>query len=303
MNRIPIRSFLLAGTIALAPCLAFAQTTLLDDSFADGNRSGQNLTSSSAWFGTSGATTLTATTGAMTLATGTSGRGAVTYFTTAGSPQALGIGETITAQLSFTVTGPLTTTSTNTFRLGLLNSSDGTRISTDNHGTAYLNYTGYVTSFSLNSTADLSGGAISVHEKLASSNTNIGTFGTGGANYASLGTDGPSANPGNFTLSADTAYVATFSITRTGADSLNFASSITGGSFNSFHLWTITDPSASALAFDTFAFHVNSNTVTTTVVSNALITHAIPEPSTYALIFGGLALAGVIVRRRMHRTA
>src|SRR5436190_15367931 len=78
-------------------------TVLLDDTWADGTRSNQNLPAESAWFSSSGAA-LTAAPNSMSLALGSTAVMGITYFTTNDiMPAQLGVGDTLTAsfRLSF----------------------------------------------------------------------------------------------------------------------------------------------------------------------------------------------------------
>ncbi|MBU6409647.1 MAG: hypothetical protein KGJ60_06530 [Verrucomicrobiota bacterium] len=93
--------FTVIGGFGLFTC--GADTVLLDDTWATGTRSTQNLPSQSAWYASSGST-LAATTGAMT---GTDGTGSVewrTYFTP-NTPQTLNVGDRLQVSLTLKLAG------------------------------------------------------------------------------------------------------------------------------------------------------------------------------------------------------
>ncbi len=120
---IPLFKSIFVGTLVCAAVFPASATTLLDDTFADGSRAIQNLPVESAWYASSGSS-LTAAPGAMTLTLGSSAILGVTYFTSSStSPVSLNIGDTLTANITFTFTG-----------LAPLNTSQGFRIAMCNFG-------------------------------------------------------------------------------------------------------------------------------------------------------------------------
>src|SRR5262245_18524056 len=78
--------------------------TLLDDKFLLGNRTSQNLTSSSQWFA-NGAAILTNAVGNMTWVVPASSCMGLTYFMTVGNPSGLAIGDTLKVSLTFSNIG------------------------------------------------------------------------------------------------------------------------------------------------------------------------------------------------------
>lgn len=113
-----------AGMLLCATVLPATATTLLDDTFADGSRSIQNLPVESAWYASS-SSSLTAAPGAMTLTLGSSAVLGVSYFTSnPASPISLNIGDTLTANITFTFNG-----------IAPLNTSQGFRIAICDFGT------------------------------------------------------------------------------------------------------------------------------------------------------------------------
>src|SRR5947199_8579030 len=81
-----------------------ASTVFLDDTWADGTRTNQNLPSDSAWFASTGSA-LTATTNAMNLTLAGSALQVITYFGTNDTlPIPLNVGDTLLASFKFTFT-------------------------------------------------------------------------------------------------------------------------------------------------------------------------------------------------------
>jgi hypothetical protein len=99
---------------------------LLDDTWADGTRTNQNLPAQSAWYA-SGGSSLTAASKSMTLSLSV-GKGAVlaiTYFTTnAASPVQLGVGDTLLATISLAFSGMAAANDSMGFKLGLVDFAD-----------------------------------------------------------------------------------------------------------------------------------------------------------------------------------
>jgi pectate lyase len=101
-------------------------TTLLDDTFADGTRTSQNLPTDSAWFFSTAADVAT-TTGSMSLALPSSSFMGITYFgSNSSSPVALGIGDMLTASIKFTFNNVDTANTSQGFRLALCDFADST---------------------------------------------------------------------------------------------------------------------------------------------------------------------------------
>jgi pectate lyase len=108
-----------AGIFLSAAALTTHAVTILDDTFADGTRNIQNLPTESAWY-CSSASSLTAVPGAMTLAQGSTAILVVSYFTTnANNPVSLNVGDTLSANVTFTFTGVAAANSSQGFRFAL----------------------------------------------------------------------------------------------------------------------------------------------------------------------------------------
>ena len=133
----------LVATIGVALLAAFSAsaTVLLDDTFADGTRTNQNLPTDSAWFTTSAAN-MRAFTNSLSITNASGSSSWWTYFTPSGSPVVLGVGDTLDVTLSFTVVGVGAQNSSKNLRFGLYNSA-GVRAAGDG-SLPTTNYLGYI---------------------------------------------------------------------------------------------------------------------------------------------------------------
>jgi pectate lyase len=117
---------LLAAIITFGSPGATRAAVLLDDTWADGNRTTQNLPTDSAWY-CSSSSALVATTGSMTLTMPSSAIMALTYFTSdASAPVQLNVGDTLTATISFSFNGLAAANTSGAFRIGLFDFADST---------------------------------------------------------------------------------------------------------------------------------------------------------------------------------
>ncbi len=112
------RSFLVFATLIGLAAPSHADV-ILDDTWADGNRSNTSLPTNSAWY-TSSSGSLTATTGSMTLGVPNGAILALTYFTTnPAAPVQLGVGDSLVTTLNLSLTSVAAENTSQGFRLGL----------------------------------------------------------------------------------------------------------------------------------------------------------------------------------------
>lgn len=294
---------LLACVVALTTFVCtFGQITIVDDAMTGtNNAAGRQAAPSSTrvqWFMGGN---YSSTYGSGSLNVTNASAQVLGYFTAAGSPVQLAVGETLTATFTFKMTGlPGGTTADGQLRFGLLNSDTGTnspnRISADvfSANNQFLGYTGYAAMMRVNPNAT---GNLALFERTnMTNNTLIGSS----APYTSLASTAFQA------LANNTFYTGTFSATRTGASALTMGYSMTGGSLTSYAT-SYSDASALTTAFDSFAINwatgtMNSGTFTLDSFSATVTAAPIPEPSTYAALAGVAALGLVIMRRRTQRS-
>lgn len=279
---------LLPLLLLLAAPLA-AQTTLLNDTFSDLSITDQNLTSSAFWVSSS-STGMSLVNGTLSL---TPGRHALAYFTSAGTTQALAVGDSLTVSLNITFS--TVGTASGGFRVGLFDSNGATRSSTNGDNTSFTGYDGYIFTSTLDSTTSNS---LTLRERVAGVSGALLSSTTGGI-YTTVGSTG---GPTGQTLSTGVAYNVTYTITRTDSTTLSQAYYLTGGTLSGFNN-TFSDTTASTTEFDTFAILSTSTGGSNFAIDNVLITYsaavaAVPEPSTYAMIFGGVSFLGLLYQRR-----
>lgn len=256
-------------TVTSAP-----DVTHLADSFADGNRTGQNLPNSAAWF-TSTASNTSANASGMTMVVSSS-RTALAYFTGAtATPVTLGQNQRLTAEFVFQYTGfdTLATAGSATLVAGLFQSVANPTATTDaaNGFTAsgspntnarvtgdfgsgqpasgvFADYTGYAAAaIALNTTSE---NPISFRRRDKPFNGLLNSL----TPYTVLAAD---AAPASLAMSASTDYRGTFSITRTAAGHrLDFRIIRVSDSAEIMAHSTL-EPEGTFTTFDTFGVYVS----------------------------------------------
>lgn len=281
----------------LAAPAALAQTTVVHDVFADGDRTTQNIAGNSmAWFYSRTQTATADTTGVSFTSTNTSSDGYFGYF--ADTPVVLGVGDKLQFTLKFQFSGLGTGT---TLRFGILDSGGGARQTTDltggNSSAAWAGDNGYGLYTNLaGPTAGSAATNLIVVERTTLTASNPFSTGT---DWTSL-----SSNSNvNITLADATVYTLSYSIERTSATDTLLIAGLSGGSIPGGWSRSVTDTSTSATQFDWFDFRLNSAASPTVwgaikfTELEVTTTSAIPEPSTYALLLGAGTLAVAGVRR------
>jgi len=306
---------MLRGVAASLALLATVSAqTLLNDSFSDLDRTNQDLPSSSAWFTISPTSSLTATSGTLVTTT-TQNRAFYTYFTSSSVPQSLAVGDSLQASFDLTFpTGTSIGTSNHAVRIGLLNSfatadndnatATAFRATTDGAGISaniMPDASGYF--FTLNA-APTTTDTVFAWERVNSASSGQGILNTAFA--AQLG--GAGGSDLNFVLG--NTYSVSFTVTRTAEDVTDLTLAISGTFLDADGFNTVTgtqslsvsDTSTAVYTFDTLALFTGTNlaaagTISLDNINVSVSTSAIPEPGTWAVIAGGIALGFVFFRR------
>lgn len=291
---------------AALPFSAAASFVSINETWSNGDRTTQDPANNSlAWWTSSNPAQLTAVPGAMTQVTGTGGRHALAYFTNAGSPVILGVGERI--EMNFRVTFPggffggnpePTFGPNGDFRVGLFNSG-GSRVTEDNHagtnanpGNAnfnpiFLPSTGYMFTGRILGQENSN---MSLRKRLPDQDGG-GAFMLAISPFETL--DGTEAA---VPLSPGVVYDGLLVVDRVGLDATQVTYTLSDGVSTLINLVRM-DESGAFFSFDTVGFSLGSQTATAFEIHQVHIA-VIPEPSTYALLFGVFGLAWVLIRRR-----
>jgi PEP-CTERM motif len=288
------------ATMVLTPATAFAQV-IVDDSWASGTRT--SPPNDAGWWYSTSSSGIEVGVGYLGLVTGTSGRGIHGTF----AAQTLGIGDTLTA--TFTLTTPATVTTSGgggaNFRIGLFDTTghdlaQDLTASSGSPNAEYNNLNGYMMDFDVNPTTASTN--IAFRER---TNPSSGQLLASTSDYTSLSSGG-----GSYSFAANTTYTGVWSLTRTGADTLDLSGSLYQGA-TLLSTYTGSDSSGITGTFGALAFHANSNIFGSSNTpdtpdngiefSNIKIElTAIPEPSALALTLIGLAGLVFANHRRRH---
>jgi len=285
---------LVVGLVAATSLAAQPLGTLAEDTFADGNRSGQTPPTSIAWYTSSGSSNFTASTGMATQSVSSS-RTIVASFTPPGSPAELAVGESLIVELALDFTGFDSAATGTNFHLGLYesianpNASSGTGFSTvgspntqarvsgdfasNNPGSnVFLLYRGYV------ATTHARGVAVDAPVSFRSRTLNHASLiGSADASVA-LPLDSPSAS---LPVAINTGYLATLTIDRT-EDGVRMAYTLSRESDGAFIMGhAVTDPLATHTRFDTIGIWLGKNSSSATYslrLRRATVIHQETEP-------------------------
>ena len=300
MKQLSPSALVFAAVLAVA--LSARGQVLLNDTWADGTRNNQNLPTESAWFSSDSAgTSLTAAVGSMTGAIPSGSVLWLTYYTAAGSPATLGLGQTLTTTIVFTPTGVGAENTSRGLRIGLYDFSGGTRVAADGYSTGTgtgapgAGVTGYMLNMNFGSTFGVDA-PLQIMERTAVSSINL--MGASG-DYTTL-SSGPAGRLGSAAFADGTQYALEFSVTRTAADSVDITTRFFGGALDISH--TATDSSGANFAFDTFAIRPTGSAAVATSFTFSQIgvgVAVVPEPSTFVL--AGLSLLAFGCARRWPR--
>ena len=259
--------------IALGVAAAFAinffvqASTVIDDQFADGISTNQNLAGNSLQvFKSRTNTTRTDAVGSVEYdltTTGVSADGYFAYFTPSGSPVNLNVGDTLTFAGTFSLTGFGGTGQD--VRFGLFN-SNGSRRATDptggNSDAAFGDDTGYAAQF-VASPAGSATPFVLYRRDLASPviNNIFNTFGAGSGFTVIPGTGATVRQA----LTSATPYTLSYTVTRLTATQTQVSISVTGGALSGLN-FTSTETSATPYtAFDWFDFRIPGSNFATKV--------------------------------------
>jgi pectin methylesterase-like acyl-CoA thioesterase len=255
----------LAGIFAIN--FIVTASTIIDDQFADGSSTNQNLPGNSlAIYKSRSGTVRTDAVGSVEYdLTGTTSADAYyAYFTPSGSPVNLSVGDSITFAGTFTLTGFVGTGQD--VRFGLFN-SNGSRQTADlangNSAAAFGDDVGYAAQFVASPSGSSNPFVLYRRDVAVPAITNIfNTFGAGSGFTAVTPGTGATVRQA---LTNGTPYTFTYTVTRLSATQTQLTISVTGGALTNLN-FTATETSATPYtAFDWFDFRIPNNTFATKV--------------------------------------
>lgn len=277
------------GLAALATSAAFAQT-LVNDTNPGLNRTNAPTASNAQWFvGNPRNDTTSSETSALSVTTGTGGGSFLGYFTAAASPVALTVGQTLTVSYTFSLSNIGTATGATALRLGFFDSA-GSRAS-DGYASpdsAFTDYTGYAALLSTRASAS----GITLRERITGSGNFLNA--TGNPPFSAALTTAASQ-----LFVAGVSYTVTMTAARTGEEEVSLGVALSGGAFANYSV-TYADITSPTLSFDTVGIGWAPNTLAAegVVTMENLSVSVIPEPASYAALFGLAALGCIALRRR-----
>jgi pectate lyase/pectin methylesterase-like acyl-CoA thioesterase len=284
------------GTVESAPATlsvtSAAGLTIVNDSFADGERLILAPPNSATWLKAQSSTVATVAPGSARFTWNTTSADMISgYFTSAGSPVTLGVGDTLNVSATFSFTGlnPAAIASPSPgLRFGILDSK-GSRPA-DNGGTSnavYISDTGYGLFTPISTAASTSGSAFTLNRRTTTSSNNI--FNTG-ADFTTIGAGGGPAQA----FADNTDYTLTYSITRLSATQTRLSASITGGALGDAYNFSTTETSAPPeMTFDYFGWRVGSSNFAASITfKNLSVTLGLTPPIITAQPVGKTTIEG-----------
>lgn len=252
---------LLSGVIPALPA-----AILLDDTFADGTRTNQNLPNDSAWFTTSAAN-MRAFTNVLSVTNLSTSSSWWTYFTTPGSPVSLGVGDTLQVTLAFTVSGVGAQNTSKNLRFGLYNST-GVRPTTDG-SLPTVGYLGYI--FFSNFGATWGTGNELRYRTAFSSNDPLSASGDSTVLATGASVSGTPA------FSNNVPYTLDLIVTRSNATTVVFSATYGGGGLT--NSVTATDSTAVFTNFDMIQIRPSGAATTATNFNFTRVTVSLNSPN------------------------
>ncbi len=286
--------------MSIAACIALASAgnaqVLVNETFADGNRTNQNPPNSLAWYASSTiGTRWTVSNNVLYDDSAARSNGLAGYFTNVGESVTLTIGQTIVA--SYDINMQINTganSANNVLTFGLFDSKEAANRQTgDGVGGTTPTSTGYAFFLDLASTGTQSL-ELSKRDKLDQGGALI----TNDRDFTRM----ISSTQADLLVS-DKDYHLEFSIERTGETEAVITITITGGDLTSAMTTTFTDSNSTYFSYDTIAFSTfQGNAGILPGVGYAEFSNigvsVIPEPAAAGLLVGALGLLVAIRRRR-----
>jgi hypothetical protein len=298
-------SYSIMMALAAAAGFAFSSSAavLVNDTWADGDRTSSSPGGDSAWFfGGMGSLTVVGPGGPMRgdlTAGGTSSGSWTTYFAAAGNPVNLvTAGDMLRVTWQFSVSGLAAANTSQNFRLAVVNTPT-TRLLADAAPPSDT-YAGYGMFMNMGGATLGNANPFRLMERAAPA--------TASAMLSASGSWAPLANgatTGNGGYEAGVLYTYMMQLQLNGTGGLDVVSSMTGGTLlnnTGSAVVNYTDATPNSLSFDTFSIRPSSASGTAQIFDTSrLLVEAfiVPEPSVFALL--GTGLLGLILAHRRAR--
>jgi pectate lyase/pectin methylesterase-like acyl-CoA thioesterase len=271
------------GSIGSAPATlsvtSAAGQTIMNDSFADGERLTFAPPASATWLKAQSSTVTTVAPGSARFTWNTTSADMISgIFTSAGSPVTLGVGDTLNLSVTFSFTGlnpDAIAAPSPGLRFGILDSKSSRPADNGNTSNAvYIGDTGYGLFTSISTAGATSGSAFTLNRRTTITTNNI--FNTG-ADFTTIGAGGGPARA----FADNTDYTLTYSITRLSATQTRLAASITGGALGDAYNFSTVETSATPeTTFDYFGWRVGSSNFAASVTfKNLSVTLGLTPPA------------------------
>ena len=225
-----------------------ATPVLVDDSFADGDRTQTGSLDANWWSSTNdGANAIEIYTNQLGLVSGTSGRGIHGTFT----PQTLAVDDKLTATLTFTTPATVGSNKASSFKIALMDFNNaGLAADLGRPNALYQGLPGYAVFLDVNKTD--SGDDIEVREHDVTATA--GNFLASSSDWDSLGS---SANA-DYSFAATTEYVVVIEVERTATDSMNITATLSESGVGQLDTYIATDDSGIVNNFGLLGIMANS---------------------------------------------
>lgn len=288
-----LRRLILTSISIFAFVAVSVAAALIDDQFADSNSQNHDLANNSLRiFNGRSATIRTDEVGAVTLdvsAMGTSSEAAWAFFTEAGSPVNLGVGDKLSVSLNFSMSG--FTANGSDIRFGVLDSL-GTRNTTNLTGgmnnSTFINDPGYALQFYPSG----SGSPFGLYRRTILTGANV--FNTMGD--FTLITGSASGATTRQTLADSVPYTLTYIISRESSTDTRITAEVTGGALSALKYTAVESSDAPQTSFDYFGFRFGGTNLASMIKFTRVLidyTPAIPvitlqpEPENLLVQVGG----------------
>ena len=274
MKVMQLRNACLFAALLTIPSIVLAASSIVvDDTFANGDSQNQDLANNSLWLFNGRANNVrTDQKGSVTFdvtPAGASSEAFWAYFTDAGSPIVLGVGDKLSVSVTFSLSG--FQNNGQDVRFGVFDSL-GTRNTTNLTGgqndSTFINDTGYGLDFY----ASGAGSPFVIGRRTVLSNANVFN------SFGDFSTIPGSGADGRQPLADNIPYTLTYTIERLTATDTRISASVTGGALSDLKYSAVETTSSPNTSFDYFAFRIGGTNFTNQITFMELLVQYFPAP-------------------------